>query len=142
MSKSNSIFKRVVENYIVLSILSNKCPKCRQGNLYTHKNPYDLKHTLDMYERCSICNQPTELEVGFYYGTGYVSYAITVAFSVMTFVAWSIILGISWQNNSVFYWLICNGVLMIFLQPIFMRLSRTIWLTWFVRYRGKNKDNT
>ena len=41
-----------------------------------------------MPKRCPECNQPYELELGFWYGTGYVSYAMTVAFSFTSLVAW------------------------------------------------------
>lgn len=93
-----------------------------------------------MHEKCPVCGQPTEIEVGFYYGTGYVSYALTVAFSVATFVAWWVLIGFSLYDNRIFYWLAINAVLLIALQPVFMRWSRTIWLSWFVNYNPKAKN--
>jgi hypothetical protein len=87
-----------------------------------------------MNEHCPVCNQKTEIEVGFYYGTGYVSYALTVAFSVATFVAWYVIIGMSLDDNRFFWWMGTNAVLMVLMQPLFMRLSRSIWLSWFVSY--------
>jgi len=89
---------------------------------------------MKMYERCPLCGQATDLEVGFYYGTGYVSYAITVALSVVTFFMWWAFIGISVNDNSVFWWLGCNSFLLIVLQPVLMRFSRTLWLSWFVKY--------
>ena len=91
-----------------------------------------------------VCAQQTEIEEGFYYGTGYVSYAMAVAFSVSTFVAWWILIGMSVNDNRVFWWLGINAFLMLILQPYLMRLSRTIWLSIFVKYdatwrSGKNK---
>src|SRR5205085_8162806 len=38
------------------------------------------------------------------------------------------------SNNSIFYWLIFNGITLVALQPPFMRLSRSLWLSWFVKY--------
>lgn len=87
-----------------------------------------------MHEKCTVCNQKTEMEVGFYYGTGYVSYALTIAISVATFIAWWLLIGFSLTDNSVFYWLTFNAILLIALMPPIMRLSRTLWLSWFVRY--------
>lgn len=116
------------------SVLTNRCPRCRQGKIYVTDNAYDLKNNMKMNEKCPVCGQLTEIEVGFYYGTSYVSYALTVAYSVATFVAWWVLLGFSLYNNSIFYWLIFNGVTLILLQPIFMRLSRSLWLSWFVKY--------
>jgi len=116
------------------SILTNCCPRCREGKIYQTNNAYDLKNNLKMHEKCPLCKQPTEIEVGFYYGTSYVSYALTVAYSVATFIAWWVILGFSLYDNSIIYWIIFNAVTLILLQPFFMRLSRTLWLSWFVRY--------
>ena len=87
-----------------------------------------------MHERCPICGQPTEIEVGFYYGTGYVSYALTVAFSVATFVAWWVLIGISVNDNRVLWWLVANAILLVVLQPWLMRLSRAIYMRFFVSY--------
>jgi hypothetical protein len=94
-----------------------------------------------MPTQCPVCGQPTEIEVGFYFGTGYVSYALTVAFSVTTFLLWWMIIGLSTDDNRFFWWLGVNSVLMILLQPILMRLSRSIWLSWFVSYDADWRNN-
>ena len=83
---------------------------------------------------CPVCGQPTEKEPGFYYGTGYVSYALAVAISVATFVAWFVLIGMSVNDNRFFYWLITNAVILVALQPWLMRVSRSIWFSWFVKY--------
>ncbi len=87
-----------------------------------------------MHEECPLCGQPMELEVGFYYGTSYVSYALTVAISVATFVAYWVLIGISINDNSLFIWLGVNIFVLIVTMPYIMRLSRTMWLSFFVRY--------
>jgi len=120
----------------ILGVLGNKCPRCREGHIFESKNPYALKHHrfMKMHEKCPVCGQVTDLEVGFYYGTSYVSYAVTVAFSIATFIAWWVFIGISINDNRIFWWLGVNAVLLIILQPVFMRFSRTLWLSWFVKY--------
>ena len=87
-----------------------------------------------MHKFCLVCGQPTEKEPGFYYGTGYVSYALAVAISVTTFVAWFVLIGMSVKDKRFFYWLITNAVILILLQPWMMRVSRSFWLSWFVKY--------
>lgn len=87
-----------------------------------------------MNEECPVCGQPTEVEVGFYYGTGYVSYAIAVAYSVATFIAWWVLLGISIDDNSLFWWLGVNSFSLLLLQPPIQRISRSLWISWFVKY--------
>lgn len=96
-----------------------------------------------MHETCPVCHQPTEIEVGFYYGTGYVSYALSIAFLVTTFVAWKVLIGMSFSidDNRMFYWMGTAFVLLFAIQPLLMRLSRSLWLSWFVKYEPdwKNK---
>jgi hypothetical protein len=94
---------------------------------------------MTMNERCPDCNQRTEIEVGFYYGSAYVSYALTVALSVASFIAWWIFVGISMDDNRVFGWLVFNSILLIALQPWLMRIARTIWLSFFVNYNSNWK---
>ena len=114
----------------IKNILSQKCPRCHKGDLFTHKW-YQLKHNNKMSESCPVCGQRTELEPGFYHGTGYVSYALTVGYSITTFVLWILITGIGIGDKRVFWWLVINIVSLIALQPWLMRISRILWLSWF-----------
>jgi len=123
-------------NYI-WSILTMRCPKCRRGDMFKHPNPYKklkLSYILDMYDRCPVCKQKYDLEVGFWYGTGYVSYGLAVLLSAITFVAWWVLIGISFSDNRVFYWLAINSFLLVVIQPWLMRISRVIYLYFFVSY--------
>jgi len=118
----------------ILNLFACKCPRCRKGDMFENKNPWNLKKTMKMNKECPVCGQPLDIEVGFYFGSSYVSYAFTVAFSVATFVAWWALVGFSLYDNRIFFWLILNAILMIVLQPYFMRLGRTGWLAFFVHY--------
>ncbi|MES1181324.1 MAG: DUF983 domain-containing protein [Flavobacterium sp.] len=89
---------------------------------------------MKMHAHCTECGQRTELEPGFYYGSAYVSYAIAVALSVSTFVAWWVLIGFSTEDNRFFWWMGLNALFLVLLQPLLMRLSRTIWLSFFVKY--------
>lgn len=125
--------KQKAHNYLEAT-LRQKCPRCREGNMFKYKNPYRLKTLFSMYKNCPVCGQRMELEPGFYFGTAYVSYSLTVAFSVSTLVAWWVLIGLSTHDNRIFVWLSINGISLILLQPYFMRLSRTIWLSFFVKF--------
>jgi len=87
-----------------------------------------------MDETCEVCGQYFELELGFYYGCGYVSYGMTVVLSIVTFLAWWLFIGVSYDDNRVIYWLTFNGILILGLQPVLMRLARVFWLAVFVKY--------
>lgn len=124
-----------------LKVLQCKCPRCRKGNMFVENNPYKLATTMKMNERCPVCAQPFELEVGFFYGSGYISYMLAVALSVASLIAWWVFIGLSVHDNRIFYWLIFNAVLLLALQPLLMRLARAIWLSFFVRYDKNWKTN-
>jgi uncharacterized protein (DUF983 family) len=129
------------ENANVLQLLGCKCPRCRRGDMFEDKNPWHLKNTMKMNKTCPVCEQPLELEPGFYFGAAYVSYALTVAFSAVTFVIWYKFIGFSDNENKLLYWLISNAIGMIALQPYLMRVSRTGWLAFFVNYDRDWKIN-
>src|SRR5260221_10379410 len=112
--------KETRPNYI-WSMLTTKCPRCRRGPMFSNSNPWNLKETLKMPEKCSECGQIFELEVGFWYGTGYVSYALTVVMSGLSLIFWWLLIGLSSEDNRFFWWLGTNSALLIFLQPWLMR---------------------
>jgi hypothetical protein len=119
-----------------------QCPRCRKGNMFVQKNSFAnlrLSKFLAMPQQCSICAQPFELETGFWYGTGYVSYALTFAIAVASFIAWWVLLGFSLYDNSLFYWLGTTIFLIFALTPWVMRISRVIYLYFFVRYNKNYK---
>lgn len=119
------------------SIITMRCPRCRRGLMFKDNNPYkklSLQHIFDMPDHCPVCNQKFDLEVGFWYGTGYVSYFLVVLLSALTFVAWWALIGISINDNRIFYWLIANTVLIIVLQPWLMRISRVVYIYFFIKY--------
>ncbi len=118
-----------------------RCPRCREGKLF--KNPVSarFKRNMEMNKECPVCGQATELEVGFYYGTSYVSYALTIGISVATLVLWLTLIGMSTSDNRFFIWLASNAVFLFLLQPWLMRLSRSLWISWFVRYDPNWQEN-
>ena len=135
--------KRPKPNYY-WSILTMKCPRCRRGPMFKDPNPFKklkLSYIFDMHDNCPVCNQKYDLEPGFWYGTGYVSYALAVAVSTTTFIAWLVLIGVSTDDNRIFWWLGINAVLLILIQPWLMRLSRVIYMRFFVSY-DENYEET
>jgi len=125
--------KSVVPNRFV-SMLKMRCPNCHRGNLFTNKHIFPLGKMLDMPEHCPVCGQKYEIELGFWYGTGYVSYALSVGLIAIIAVLFALTVGFSWQNNSVFYFIGVMIGAMILLQPIIMRYSRVLYIYFFVKY--------
>jgi len=118
------------------SVFTGKCPVCHEGEMYKESNPYKLNKIYDMHERCSVCNQKFKIEPSFFYGAMYVSYGLGVAFSVAAFITSYFFIGLEVIPS--FFTII--GVLL-FLGPIIMRLSRNIWINFFLSYdkEAKNK---
>jgi uncharacterized protein (DUF983 family) len=119
------------------SILTNKCPRCRRGEMFINKSAYrklSLKHIFAMPDECAECGQKYDLEPGFWYGTSYVSYALTVALSVATFVAWYVLIGVSVNDGRIFWWLGTNALILVVAQPWLMRISRVLYIRFFVSY--------
>lgn len=119
---------------LLLSILQNKCPRCRRGKMYRCTNAYNLKKIMKMYECCPVCGQPLDMERGFYYGTNMVSYTLAVLVSIVSFLGWLVFIGMSLHDSRFFWWIGFNAILLVVLQPPLMRLSRTVWLAFFVPY--------
>ncbi len=120
-------------NYL-WSLFTMKCPRCRRGHMFANTNPWNLKKTLAMKDKCDVCSQPFELEPGFWYGTGYVSYALSIAYMAITLVAWWVIIGFSVDDNRFFVWMAFAVISLIILQPWLMRFSRALYLYFFVKY--------
>lgn len=121
---------------LVTSVLTNCCPRCREGKLFTSANPYNLRTTMRMPEHCPVCGQPFELQTGFYFGTGFVSYGLSVFLLGLGFVAWYLTIGMSIRMDDyrIFWCIGINTVLLLLLQPLLQRLARSVWIAFFVPY--------
>lgn len=123
----------------IYSILTGSCPKCQNESMYENKNPYALGDLFKMHERCSHCNTKYKIEPSFFYGAMYVSYAVGVAFAVAAFVVSNLFLGANLINT----FISIIATLVVFM-PIIMRLSRNIWINFFISYdpsSAKQKNN-
>jgi uncharacterized protein (DUF983 family) len=116
------------------TILECRCPRCREGKLFKYPMTFRFRRNMEMNERCPLCTQLTDIEVGFYYGTGYVSYLIALLITGISFLLWFLVVGFSFQDTRFFWWIGLNSVLLIVLQPWLMRFSRSLWISFFVKY--------
>jgi hypothetical protein len=89
---------------------------------------------MEMFDYCPVCRQVTDIEVGFYYGTGYISYLIAIGITGISFLLWFLLIGFSFRDNRFLVWIIFNSVGLLALQPWLMRFSRALWLSFFVSY--------
>ncbi|TNJ43697.1 DUF983 domain-containing protein [Tamlana fucoidanivorans] len=111
------------------SIFTGTCPKCHEESMFKNKNPYILSEALDMYETCSNCGTKYKIEPSFFYGSMYVSYAVGIAFAVAAFIISFFVFNA--DINTVFISIV---ITLIVCMPIILRLSRNIWINFFMSY--------
>ena len=97
--------------------------------MYENSNPYALSKIFKMKERCSHCGLKYKIEPSFFYGAMYVSYGVGIAFAVAAFVISFLFLGASLPTA----FIAIVGTLVVFM-PVIIRLSRNIWINFFVKY--------
>lgn len=114
------------------SIATGTCPVCHRGAMYVEKNPFKLSKTLKMNERCSYCDTKFKMEPSFFYGAMYVSYGVGVAISVATFIIAYFLLGFDRH-----YTFLAIILALAITFPIVLRISRNIWINFFMHYNKK-----
>ena len=120
------VFKKGDKLY---SILNLKCPKCHEGDLFLHSNPYQIKDFAGMPESCSVCGQPYVLESGFYWGSMYLNYIGSVAMGGIIFLLMFYLFHFSFLAI-----IITMGILLVLVSPLLFRYSRAAWINIFVKY--------
>ncbi|WP_026809860.1 DUF983 domain-containing protein [Arenibacter latericius] len=111
------------------SILTGTCPKCHEESMYKDKNPYNMLNIFKMHEQCSHCGTKYKIEPSFFFGAMYVSYAVGVAFGVAAFVIAFLI----FQTTLINTFIAITLTLVVFM-PFIIRVSRNIWINFFVHY--------
>tara|TARA_B100000795_G_scaffold113745_1_gene84362 strand:+ start:32181 stop:32573 length:393 start_codon:yes stop_codon:yes gene_type:complete len=121
------------------SVIWNKCPKCRTGNLFVNKGSFRIKGFTDFNHSCPHCEEDFLREPGFYFGASYVSYGLTVAIWVAVYVAlitFNAIGLISYTfSDNPWTFLIIGVALLLILLPAIYRLSRSLWISMFVKFK-------
>ncbi len=114
----------------IYSVFKGKCPACLQGDVFKSTAIYNPKKFDKMYDKCTHCGHKYEIENGFWYGAMYVSYGMTVAFSVATFVLTYLIYPAA--DAWLYFGLIV--FVLVALVPISFRYSRLIWMNMFTSF--------
>lgn len=121
-----------MERSKLYSIFKYKCPHCHEGEFFVDRNPYHLSTAGAMLDRCPVCQRKYQPEPGFYYGGMYVTYAITVALFVTTYVAMLVLV----PNAPLWLYAVVVIAGIVLLAPWIYALSKTIWANLFFSYKG------
>lgn len=119
------------------SIITGCCPRCHEESMYLDKNPYNLGNIYKMHDKCSHCGQLYKIEPSFFYGAMYVSYGVGVAIGVAAFIISYVFLGLGLKES--FFAIVAALIL---LMPVNMRISRNIWINFFISYKKDWKNST
>jgi uncharacterized protein (DUF983 family) len=110
------------------SMVYHKCPRCHEGDLFLGR-AYS-KDLMSMPEKCPHCGLRYEQEPSFFSGAMYVSYALQVALFTSVYVALRVLFDPPTEA-----YIITTIIAAIALFPVTLRMSRAIYINFFVRYR-------
>lgn len=133
---SNQIFMGFLKGSKLYGIFSGRCPVCHNELMYKDPNPYHISQVVKMHERCSHCNTKYKIEPSFFYGAMYVSYPVGIVFGATAFLLAHYAFGLGLLAS--FFVIV---VTMLAFLPIIIRLSRNIWINFFMHY-NKEKDRS
>lgn len=104
-----------------------RCPRCHDGKLFAG--------VLKMNDRCPHCGLTLEPEPGFYLGSIYANYALTVLITTVSFVV--LVFAVGLNKDVVIRGCLAFAVLF----PLwFFRYARSIWLS--LMYQVNSSDFT
>ncbi len=123
-------FKKGTKLY---SILKFKCPRCHEGDFFSHKNNFGLKNSTKIHDHCSVCNQKYMLEPSFFFGAMFVAYGLTVGLSIVVFILTHLVFNVGLIGSFV-------GIVISLLLTagINLRISRILWINLFVAFENKD----
>ncbi len=115
------------------AILGAKCPRCREGNLFSVPL-MSFRKLSDIKKSCDFCQANLIPEPDFYYGAMYISYAFSVALVVTALVALNVLL----EKPELWMYLVSVLVANLLLLPLMLRYSKVLYLYMVGKlyYRG------
>jgi len=117
---------------VFYSIINFKCPKCRKGNMFPSGTLFNFNKFDKMHNQCANCGQSFEPEPGYYFGAMFISYALNAALFIAIWLVMTYIM----EDISLLWIVGVIVIVSIILLPIVFRLSRSLWISIFIPYRG------
>lgn len=111
----------------IATALRLRCPRCHDGKLFVG--------LLKMSDHCPACGLKLEPEPGFYLGSIYANYALTVLITTVSFVL--LVFGAGFSKDQVIWGCLAFSLLF----PLwFFRYARSLWLS--LMYQVNSSDFT
>ena len=97
--------------------------------MFVNKSVFPLSQCLRLVPNCAVCGQKMLFESN---NGGGINYALTVMLLFLNLLWYWPIFGITYKDNSIFWFLGSSVAVVVLVQPWLMRLSRVIYLYLFV----------
>lgn len=115
------------------SVIKFKCPRCRKGNMFPEGTLFSFNKFDKMHRQCAHCGLSFEPEPGYYFGAMFISYALNAALFIAIWLMMTYV-----KEDVSLFWIIGVIIVMsIILLPFIFRLSRSLWISLFIAYRGQ-----
>ena len=121
---------------LLVAMLTNKCPSCRKSKVFINKSIFPLGQCVELKDECELCGQRMKSERN---NGGGINYALTMLLFFLNLLWYWPIFGLSYKDNSVFYYLGASTLVVILVQPWLMRLSRMLYLYLYVGFGSTKK---
>ncbi len=118
---------------LVGGIVKMKCPNCRKGDMFVNKSVFPLGKSLKLVDNCAVCGQKMVNETN--NGPG-INYALTVIIFFLNLAWYWPVFGLSYFDNSLYYYMAVSTAVVVLLQPWTMRYSRVLYLYMYVPYQS------
>jgi hypothetical protein len=113
------------------ALLTMKCPSCRKERVFVNKRILPLGKLVALKDECQVCGEKFKSESN---NGGGINYALTVILFFLNLCWYWPIFGLSYKDNSVFYYLGSSIAVVLLAQPWLMRWSRMVYLYLYVGF--------
>ena len=111
------------------SVLRMKCPNCQEGKFF-EGHPYKYSTIGKVKEQCPECNIKYSIEPGFYQGSYYVTYGLSVGLFIVVWALMSIFM----PESGPLILMLVVILSILGLSPLLFALSKIIWANVFFNY--------
>ncbi len=104
--------------------------------MFVNKGIFPLGELSTLKDECEVCGQRMKSETN--NGIG-INYALTVLLFFLNLCWYWPIFGLSYKDNSVYYYLVTSTTIVLLAQPYLMRLGRMIYLYLYVGFGNSRR---
>ena len=111
---------------LLIDLIRNKCPVCHKGSVYQKNNLASYGHD-EMNTECPVCKTSFTKDPGFYWGSMYVSYALSMTEAFLAY----LICRLLGTEKYDYVNLVAAVLAILVCSPLNFRLARLSWLYLF-----------